>query len=29
MRKLSPDILEEARVLSRDSMKSVNSRLGL
>jgi formiminotetrahydrofolate cyclodeaminase len=29
MRKLTPDILEEARVLSRDSMKSVNSRLGL
>jgi len=29
MRKLSPDILEEARTLSRDSMKAVNSRLGL
>ena len=29
MRTLSPGILEEARTLSRDSMKSVNSRLGL
>ncbi len=29
MRASSPDILEEARVLSRESMKSVNSRLGL
>jgi len=29
MRKLSPDILDESRILSKESMKSVNSRLGL
>lgn len=29
MRKLSPGILEESRILSKASMKAVNSRLGL
>ena len=29
MRTLAPDILDEARLLSRASMKSVNKRLGL
>jgi formiminotetrahydrofolate cyclodeaminase len=29
MRASSPDILKEARILSRASMKSVNERLGL